>query len=87
MNLNKYFLSIVKNINIKQNDPNSLKLDNTNPLYYVLRYFKIPFPNINLKFVPSKEVESIRKSLKNKNSSGYDGISTKLLKISLSFIY
>jgi hypothetical protein len=41
---------------------------------------------MNLKFVSSKEVEKIIKSLKIKNSSGYDGISTKLLKISSSFI-
>jgi hypothetical protein len=36
---------------------------------------------MNLKFVSSKEVENIIKSLKTKHSSGYDGISTKLLKI------
>jgi hypothetical protein len=41
---------------------------------------------MNLKFVSSKEVEKIIKSLKTKNSSGYDGISTKLLKISSCFI-
>ena len=33
----------------------------------------------------AKEVENIIKSLKPKNSSGYDGISAKLLKLSSSF--
>jgi hypothetical protein len=36
---------------------------------------------MKLKYVSSK-VENIIKPLKTKNSSGYDGISTKLLKIS-----
>jgi Notch-like protein len=84
--LNKYFLSIARNINTKQNDLNFYKLDNTTPLHYLLQSFKTHFPNINLKFISSKEVENIIKSLKPKNSSGYDGISTKLLKISSSFI-
>jgi ribosomal protein S17 len=41
---------------------------------------------MNLKFVSSKEVENIIKSLKTKNFSGYVGMSTKLLKISSCFI-
>jgi hypothetical protein len=48
--------------------------------------FKALFPNIKLKFTSSKETENIIKSLKPKNSSGYDVISTKILKISSSFI-
>jgi hypothetical protein len=79
---NKYFLSVAKNINIKSNDFKSHKLDNTIPLHYLLQSFKTPFPNINLKFLSSKEVENIIKSLKTKNSAGYDEISTRLLKIS-----
>jgi hypothetical protein len=53
---------------------------------YLLQSFTTPFPNMNLKFVSAKEVEKIIKSLKTKNSSGYDGISTKLLKMSSGFI-
>lgn len=81
-----YFLSTAKNINTKHNEHSSHNIDNTTPHYYLLQSFKTPFPNINLKFSSSKEVENIIKSLKPKNSSGYDGISTKLLKISSSFI-
>jgi hypothetical protein len=46
-----------------------------------MQFFKNPFPNINLKTVSIREIENIIKSLKPKNSSGYDGISTKLIKI------
>jgi hypothetical protein len=83
---NKYFLSIVKNINVDQSEHNSHNSDNTTPLHYLLQSFKNPFPNFNLKSLLTKEVVNIIKSLKSKNSSGYDGISTKLLKISSSFI-
>jgi hypothetical protein len=82
----KYFLSIAKNINIDQNYSISHKLDNNTPGHYLLQSFKTPFPNINLKSVSSKEVESVIKSLKTKNSSGYDEIPTELLKINSSFI-
>ena len=42
--------------------------------------------NFHFKHIPTKEVENIIKSLKPKNSSGYDAISTKLLKVSSAFI-
>ena len=83
---NKYFLSIATNINIDNNDPKFQKLDDITPLHYLLQSFKTPFPNINLKFLSSKDVEKVIKSLKTKNSFGYDEISTKLLKISSPFI-
>jgi hypothetical protein len=47
-----------------------------------MQSFKNPFPNINLKPISTKEIENIIKFLKPKNSSGYDGVSTKLIKIS-----
>jgi hypothetical protein len=51
-----------------------------------MQSFKNPFPNINLKTMSTREIENIIKSLKPKNSSGYDGISTKLMKICPPFI-
>jgi len=47
-----------------------------------MQSLKNSFPNINLKSISTKEFENITESLKPKNSSGYDGISTKLLNIS-----
>ena len=83
---NKYFSTIVKSINTKQNKLSPYNVDNTTPLHYLTQSFKNPFPNINLKSVSTKEIKNIIKSLNPQNSSGYDGISTKLLKISSPFI-
>jgi hypothetical protein len=47
---------------------------------YANQDLKNLFPNINLKSVSTKEIKYIIKSLNLKNSSVYDGISTKLLK-------
>ena len=84
---NKYFLNIAKSINAKQNEPSSHNLEKITPLHYVTQSFKNPFPDFNLKFISTREIpiENIIKSLKSKNSSGYDGISTKLIKICSAF--
>ena len=52
-----------------------------NPVSYLARAFNQTFPTINLKCVSSKEIEDITKSLKIKNSHGYNGISTEILKL------
>jgi hypothetical protein len=41
---------------------------------------------MKLKYTTPKEIESIIKSLKSKNSHGYDGIPIKILKVSKPFI-
>jgi len=51
-----------------------------------MQSFKNPFPNINLKSTSTKEIENIITSLKPKKSTGYDGISTKVQKISSPFV-
>jgi len=76
---------MAKTINIKPNELSSHNLDNTTPLHYLMQSFKNPFQNINLKSISTKEIKKIIKSRKSKNSSGYDGISTKLIKISSPF--
>jgi Notch-like protein len=80
---NEYFLSLVGKIylNSNNNDNNI----NNNPIYYLSHAFNISYPNINLKFT-TKEIENIIKSLKPKNSHGYDEISTNLLKTSSVYI-
>jgi hypothetical protein len=42
--------------------------------YIATCLFNISYPNINLKFTTTKETENIIKSLKPKNSYGYDEI-------------
>ena len=59
---------------------------NKNPNYYLLNLFHKPFPNIKFKNTSTKKIEKIINSLKIKESSGYDEISTKILKISAPFI-
>jgi hypothetical protein len=57
-----------------------------NPISYLTRAFNQPFPTINSKCVSCKETEDITKSLKTKNSHGYDETSTKILKSSIYYI-
>jgi hypothetical protein len=58
--------------------------DNKNPTYYLSKISHNPFHNI--KFTSSKEIERIIKSMKVKNSGGCDGITTKMLKVSVPYI-
>jgi hypothetical protein len=85
---NKNYLSVTDKINIS-NYMNKVNLvsNNINPLHYLHHAFKKPFLNIKLKHTTTKKIEIVIKSLKMKNSHGYDQISTKILKISTQFIY
>jgi len=59
---------------------------NKNPNYYLLNLFHKPFPSTKFKNMSTKEIEKNINSLKIKESSGYDEISTKILKINSPFI-
>ena len=85
---NKYFLSVAEKSNVKnkQTNINTSHFPNTTPIQYLLQAFMNPFPNIKLNSLSTKEVENIIKSLKLKNSYGYDEISTKVLKMSSVYI-
>lgn len=60
--------------------------NNADPLSYLYQVFTSQFPRIKLTPVTLKEIREIIKSLRWKNSHGYDDISMKILKISLPFI-
>jgi hypothetical protein len=81
---NTYVLSVAENRNAKskQNNTNTSNFPKTIHIHYLLQTFSNLFPNMKLKSLSIKEVENIIKSLKLKNSYEYDGISTKVLKIS-----
>jgi hypothetical protein len=96
---NEYFLSVAERTLLQDNNTNSnnnagisdIKSkhsdnSNSNQAYSLANAFNNPFPNIQLKFSTTKEIENIIKSLKSKNTCGYDEISTKLLKISSAYI-
>ena len=54
--------------------------------HFMEQAFTKPYPSMECKCTTTKETERIIKSLKTKNSYGYDEISTKVLKISCPFI-
>ena len=77
---NNQFLTIVDNnskITSLVNNKTSLDLQ---------QVFHCHFPSINHQAVTSTEITKIIKSLKNKDSHGYDEISVKILKASSPFI-
>ena len=55
-------------------------------LEYLVRQFSQPFLPINPKPVTEKEIFEINKSLKWKNSCGYDQIPNRIVKVSMPFI-
>jgi len=74
---NKYMVSVVQNAHVNNHNANPPS-NHGNTITNLLKLFNQPFPTINLNGVSSKEIEDITKSLKIKNSHGYDGITTKL---------
>jgi len=84
---NKYFVSITENIlqDVRCTNKQGPTINN-NPNYYLLNLFHKTFPSIKFKNASPKETEKIINSLKIKESSGYDKVSTKILKISAAFI-
>ena len=84
---NKYFLSITENIlqDVRCANKQGHNI-NKNPKHYLLHLFHKHFPSIKFENTSPKELEKIINSLKIKESSGYDGVSTKILKISVPII-
>jgi hypothetical protein len=58
----------------------------TYPISYLSRAFNQPIPIIKLKCLSFKEIKDTTKSLKIKNSHGYDEISTRILKPNIYYI-
>jgi hypothetical protein len=83
---NNYFSSIIDKISI--NNINN-KTDKDNFLtfhHYLEQNYSYPPPPLVIKTFSTKEITSVIKALKTKNSYGYDEISTKVLKISTTYI-
>jgi Notch-like protein len=85
---NEYFVTIAENIR-KQTRYTHMHVNNNdvdNHIQFNNHAFDNPFSNMENKYSKIKEIEQIINSLKTKNSFGYDGISTKILKLSAPFI-
>jgi hypothetical protein len=81
---NNYFLSVADRMNTDKNkDENSSRI---NPINYLLTYHNKPFPRINWHHATTYEIVKMIKSLKSKNTSGYDEISNRIIKLSSPFI-
>jgi hypothetical protein len=78
---NDHFLSAAERImqNIRHSDTEDTS-DNKNPTYYLTKILQNPFPNIKFNNTSTKGIERIIKSIRDKKSHGYDGITTKMLK-------
>ena len=63
-----------------------MKKEEASQLQYLFEYFNQPFKDIIWTYTSSKEINKIIDSLRNKNSSGYDEMTTKIIKISEHFI-
>jgi hypothetical protein len=82
---NSYFLSIAESFKSGNNTRTYTK--DTNPISYLIDSFHRPFPTISWHYASTHEIEMIIKSLKSKNTGGYDEISTRILKLSAPTLY
>ena len=82
---NKHFVSIAQEMYTTKLKVNASS-NHTNPLHYLTQISNHPFPLINIKYVSISEVVKVTKSLKKKDSYGYDEISTKVLSFSTDYI-
>jgi len=57
-----------------------------NPYKYMINNFNSTFPRTNWNYATTYEIVKIIKSLKTKNSGGYDEIPIKILKLNIPFI-
>jgi hypothetical protein len=83
---NYYFLSIIdkRSKNNVNNKTNSEKVPTFH--YYLKQSYVYSPPSLVIKTFSTKEITSIIKALKTKNSYAFDEVSTKLLKISATYI-
>ena len=83
---NTYFSTVTEKISANNSEDILPTPDNVHPLNYLKQVFTRPFPRIKLTQTSTKEITEIVKSLKSKNSHGYDKIPIKILKLILPFI-
>ena len=58
----------------------------TNPINYLTNNFRRPFPKISWQCASTYEIGKIIKSLRTKNTCGYDGIPNHVIKLTAPFI-
>jgi hypothetical protein len=83
---NTYFSTVAQHIHTENFKNSNSGVSENNPLNYLYNAFKQLISSIKLKFVSPNEIEDVVSSLKTKDSHGYDGMSTKILKQSIPYI-
>jgi len=81
---NNYFISIAGTVNADNNK--HINTSMTNPINYLTNNFRRPFPKISWQYASTYEIEKINKSLRTKNTCGYDEISNHIIKLTAPFI-
>ena len=81
---NHYFLSVADASLGNMNNGVNSTMDN--PISYLYKFYNKPFAKINWQYVSTYEIKNIIKSLKPKNTFGYDEISNRVIKLSSPFI-
>jgi hypothetical protein len=79
-----YFLSIAESLNSGNNKHTNTK--EPNPIRYLINSFHRPFPKMSWHYASFHKIEKIIKSLKSKNTGGYEEISNHILKLSTPYI-
>ena len=77
---NDYFLNIAEKLMTANQTDQLSRLNNNIPVRTTLQKGQQSYTNIKFRYTSTDEIERIIKSLKIKNSQGYDEISTKILK-------
>ena len=80
---NNYFISIADSVYPDNNK--HINKSMTNPITYLTNNYRRPFPKISWQYASAYEIEKIIKSLRTKNTSGYDEISN-IIKLTAPFI-
>jgi len=74
---NNYFISITDTVNSDNNKHINTSI--TNPINYLTNKFRRPFPKINWQYASTYKIRKIIKSLRTKNTCGYDEISNLIV--------
>jgi hypothetical protein len=81
---NNYFLSVAYSISADKNKDENACMINANN--YLFNCHNKPFTKINWQYASYYEIDKIMKSLKSKNTSGYDRISNRIIKLRSPFV-
>ena len=81
---NNYFVSIGDTINSDNNK--HINTSMTNPINYLINSFRRPLPKISWQYAFTYDIKKIVKSLRAKNTCGYEEVCNRIIKLTAPFI-